>query len=163
MGLAAARSTIIFEARNLSRRCINTTLLANLVKKLASSIAESPPPTTAIICSRKKNPSQVAHQDTPRPDNLFSFGNPISLYADPIANITALALTVFPEPSVNSFISPVNFIETMSSVTIFASKRSTCLRIASINSGPITPVANPGKFSTSVVFINAPPAVTEPS
>ena len=33
----------------------------------------------------------------------------------------------------------------------------------SISSGPMMPSWNPGKFSTSVVFISAPPAVTEPS
>jgi hypothetical protein len=38
---------------------------ANLVRKVASSTAESPPPTTAMSLSRKKNPSQVAHQETP--------------------------------------------------------------------------------------------------
>ena len=70
---------------------------------------------------------------------------------------------VFPEPSVTSLISPVNFIPTMSSVIILQSNLSTCFRIDSINSGPITPVGKPGKFSTSVVFIKAPPAVTEPS
>ena len=32
-----------------------------------------------------------------------------------------------------------------------------------MSSGPITPSGKPGKFSTSVVFISAPPAVTEPS
>jgi hypothetical protein len=26
-------------------------------------MAESPPPTTMMSCSRKKNPSQVAHQE----------------------------------------------------------------------------------------------------
>ena len=39
--------------------------LANRVRKVASSTAESPPPTTAMSLSRKKNPSQVAHQETP--------------------------------------------------------------------------------------------------
>ena len=41
------------------------TLSAKRVRKVASSIAESPPPTTAIVRWRKKNPSQVAHQETP--------------------------------------------------------------------------------------------------
>jgi hypothetical protein len=59
--------------------CDGTSGTPNLVNKFASSIAESPPPTTAITCSLKKKPSQVAHQETPRPDNLFSFGKPISL------------------------------------------------------------------------------------
>ena len=35
--------------------------------------------------------------------------------------------------------------------------------IYSMSSGPRTPSGKPGKFSTSVVFISAPPAVTEPA
>ena len=34
---------------------------------VASSMAESPPPTTAMCLSLKKKPSQVAHQETPWP------------------------------------------------------------------------------------------------
>ena len=45
-------------------------------RNVASSIAESPPPTTAMCCSRKKNPSQVAHQLTPWPESLSSSGMP---------------------------------------------------------------------------------------
>ena len=105
----------------------------------------------------------MAHHETPRPDKRFSLVNPISLYADPVARITAFAFKVFPEPSVRTLTSPANSIETMSSVTIFVPNLSDCLRIESIRSGPITPSTKPGKFSTSVVFINAPPAVTEPS
>ena len=36
-------------------------MVANRVRKVASSSAVSPPPTTAISRSRKKKPSQVAH------------------------------------------------------------------------------------------------------
>ncbi len=50
-----------------------------------------------------------------------------------------------------------------SSATSSAPNRSACLRIESIRSGPRMPSGKPGKFSTSVVFISAPPAVTEPS
>ncbi len=53
------------EARSSPRRWMTVTLLAKRVRKSASSRAESPPPTTAISRSRKKNPSQVAHVDTP--------------------------------------------------------------------------------------------------
>ena len=60
LGLANARSCMIFDARNSSRRCTSVTLVANFVRKIASSIAESPPPTTAMGFSRKKNPSHVA-------------------------------------------------------------------------------------------------------
>ena len=59
--------------------------------------------------------------------------------------------------------SPVRSIDTMSSETSSAPKRSAWARISSISAGPMIPSRNPGKFSTSVVFIRAPPAVTEPS
>ena len=51
----------------------------------------------------------------------------------------------------------------MSSVTISAPKRSAWARICSMSCGPMMPSVKPGKFSTSVVFMSAPPAVTEPS
>ena len=50
-----------------------------------------------------------------------------------------------------------------SSGTSSAPNRSACRRRLSISSGPMSPSGKPGKFSTSVVFISAPPAVTEPS
>ena len=67
LGLAKARSCMILLARSWSRRTIIVTLVANLVRNMASSTAESPPPTTAISWSRKKKPSQVAQVDTPWP------------------------------------------------------------------------------------------------
>ena len=65
--------------------------LANLVRNVASSMAESPPPITAMSSSRKKNPSQVAHQETPWPPSFFSPGTPSSLYREPVAMMTAWA------------------------------------------------------------------------
>ena len=56
---------MIREARSSSRRWITVTLEAKRVKKMASSMAESPPPATAMCWSRKKKPSQVAQVDTP--------------------------------------------------------------------------------------------------
>jgi len=50
-----------------------------------------------------------------------------------------------------------------SSAMSSAPKRSAWARMFSINSGPMIPSRKPGKFSTSVVFMSAPPAVTEPS
>ena len=76
--LANARSCMILLARSVSRRWMTVTDRANRVRKVASSIAVSPPPTTAMSWSRKKKPSQVAHQETPRPDRRFSFGRPSS-------------------------------------------------------------------------------------
>ena len=76
--LANARSCMILEARSASRRCTMVTERANRVRKVASSIAVSPPPTTAMSWSLKKKPSQVAHQETPRPDSRFSWCRPSS-------------------------------------------------------------------------------------
>ena len=46
LGLAKARSCMTLEARSRSRRWTTVTLVANLVRNVASSRAESPPPTT---------------------------------------------------------------------------------------------------------------------
>ncbi len=59
-GIARARSSMIFEARNSSRRLTIATLEANLARNIASSIAESPPPTIIVGTSLKKAASQVA-------------------------------------------------------------------------------------------------------
>ena len=58
--IARARSSMIFDARNSSRRLTIVTFEANLARKIASSIAESPPPTMIVSCSLKKAASQVA-------------------------------------------------------------------------------------------------------
>ena len=60
-GFANTRSCMIFDARSSLRRWMSVTFVAKRVRKLASSSAESPPPTTAIGRSRKKKPSHVAH------------------------------------------------------------------------------------------------------
>ena len=46
-----ARSSMIFEARNSSRRFTIVTFDENLARKSASSIAESPPPTITVVLS----------------------------------------------------------------------------------------------------------------
>ena len=51
---------MIFDARKVSRRWSRCTFVAKRVRYSASSNAVSPPPTTAISRSRKKNPSHVA-------------------------------------------------------------------------------------------------------
>ena len=51
---------MIFDARNSSRRCTIVTLEENLARKMASSIAESPPPTMIVSRSLKNAASQVA-------------------------------------------------------------------------------------------------------
>ena len=75
-GWPKARSCMIFDARSSSRRWMSVTLSANLVRKIASSTAESPPPTTAMSWSRKKKPSQVAHVDTPWPSSALLVRQP---------------------------------------------------------------------------------------
>ena len=64
-GLSSARSAMILLARNSSRRWMIVTVSANRVRNVASSIAESPPPTTTMCWLRKKKPSQVAQEETP--------------------------------------------------------------------------------------------------
>ena len=80
---------MIFEARSWSRRCTMVTLLANLVRKVASSMAVSPPPTTMSSLSLKKNPSQVAQAETPCPISRDSASSPSSLAVAPVAMIKA--------------------------------------------------------------------------
>ena len=60
-----------------------------------------------ISCSRKKNPSQVAHHDTPCPDRRSSSGRPSLRYADPIVRTTARARYVTPPPVSIVFTSPL--------------------------------------------------------
>jgi hypothetical protein len=89
---AGPRIVNLREARKVSRRTTRYTLLANFVRKLASSIAESPPPTTAISCPRKKKPSHVAHVDTPWPMSSFSRGRSSINDCAPVATMMESAL-----------------------------------------------------------------------
>ena len=86
-----ARSSMIFEARNSSRRLTITTLEENLARKIASSIAESPPPTMIVARSLKNAASHVAPSETPRPPSSSSPGTPSFLCSAPIASTTARA------------------------------------------------------------------------
>ena len=67
------------------------TLLAKRERNVASSIAESPPPTTAISWSRKKNPSQVAQVESPCPTNSYSLGSSNMTERAPVETMTASA------------------------------------------------------------------------
>ena len=60
LAVSFARSSMIAEARNSSRRWTIFTSLANFARNRASSIAVSPPPTTIVGLSRKNAASQVA-------------------------------------------------------------------------------------------------------
>ena len=83
---------MIFDARNSSRRCTIVTFVANLVRKFASSIAVSPPPTTMTSLPLKKKPSQVAQAETPWPISCFSESRPSSLAEAPVETMTASAV-----------------------------------------------------------------------
>ena len=52
-------------------------------------MAESPPPMTAISLPEKKNPSQVAQEETPWPIRAFSLGKPSHRADAPLATISA--------------------------------------------------------------------------
>ena len=60
---------------------------------MASSIAVSPPPTTATFFPLKKKPSQTAQLETPFPINLISDSRLSLLGFAPVATITDRALT----------------------------------------------------------------------
>ena len=60
LSISRARSCMIFDARNSSRRWTIVTFEANFARKIASSIAESPPPTIMRPCRAKNAASQVA-------------------------------------------------------------------------------------------------------
>ena len=78
-----------FVARNSSPgRCTIVTRFANFVRKVASSMAVSPPPTTRISRLRKNEPSHVAHVETPCPSSFRSDSSP-SICADAPAAITS--------------------------------------------------------------------------
>src|SRR5215207_9812925 len=102
LGFLRALSSMILDARNWSRRWIRRTSPAYLVRKSASSIAVSPPPTTATLFSLKKKPSQVAQPLTPRPMSRCSPSRPSHLAFAPVAIITDLASTGSSSPSAHS-------------------------------------------------------------
>ena len=60
LSASRARLSITAEARNSGRRWTIFTSLANFARKVASSMAVSPPPTTIVGLSRKNAASQVA-------------------------------------------------------------------------------------------------------
>ena len=85
-----ARSCMIFEARNSSRRWTMVSSLANFEMKIESSIAESPPPITTTSSPLKKAPSQTPQVETPLPPSSISPGTPRRFGSAPIARITRL-------------------------------------------------------------------------
>src|ERR1700722_2648880 len=154
--LARARSSMIFVARNSLRRWSKVTVLANLVRKVASSMAVSPPPTTTMSFPRKKNPSQVAQVDTPCPSRCFSDSMP-SMRADaPAATIrVSVSYVSFPAVILNGRLLRSAAVTAPARNSV--PKRWACLRAFSTSSGPRMPSGKPGKFSTRVVRASWPP------
>ena len=135
-GFFKVRSRMIFEARNVSRRCTIVTLSANLVRKFASSMAESPPPTTMISLPRKKNPSHVAQVETPWPRRRFSDARP-SMRADaPVAMMRVRVKISRCGLIVNRNGRRDRSAPTASPCRYSVPNRAACRRIFSISSGP---------------------------
>src|SRR4028119_1774323 len=81
-----ALSSMILDALNSSRRWMRKTSSANLASTLASSIAVSPPPTTATFFPLKKNASHVAHPLPPLPKSPPPLPSPSHLARPPAAH-----------------------------------------------------------------------------
>mmetsp|Transcript_23442 Transcript_23442/g.69650 ORF Transcript_23442/g.69650 Transcript_23442/m.69650 type:complete len:292 (+) Transcript_23442:315-1190(+) len=155
---ALARCCMIFEARSVSRRWMTYTLLPYLVRKWASSIAESPPPMTAMGFFRKMGaaPSHTAQAEIPLFQKPFSSplpGNSRRRATAPVAMITVCAVTSFSSVhSLNGRLLRSTLV--IVSVKILVPKRKLCLRMFSTSSVPSMPSGKPGKFSTSVVVVS---------
>ena len=141
LSLSRARSSMIAEARNSGLRCTMLTLPANFDRKVASSMAVSPPPTTSVSAPRKKAASQVAQYETPRAASSSSPGTPSFFGSAPIARITERVLISLP-PTSTMCVPPFSVASSMrvaSSVMKRVPKRSAWSRRSCIICGPITP------------------------
>jgi len=90
---------LMITMRNQTKRMGTT--LANFVKNVASSIAESPPPATTNSRFLKKGPSHVAQYETPLPAKVASPSNPSFFGVAPVAMMTAFAS--YSSDAVNTF------------------------------------------------------------
>ena len=147
LSIARARSIMIAEARKSLRRWITVTLLENFDRKIASSIAVSPPPTTIVVFSRKNAASQVAQYETPRAASSSSPGMPSFFGSAPIARTRARARysssptqTRWTPPSFDSSIFETSSVMKRSSPP----KRTAWSRNFCIISGPMRPSGKPG-------------------
>jgi hypothetical protein len=134
------------------------TFVANRVRKSASSIAESPPPITAISLPDVKKPSQVAQELTPWPISACSDGR-FSQRADAPEAMISVRVWIgsLPGPRFSSYGCLLRSTETRWAIFSSAPKRVACCFMFSISSGPWMPSGQPGKFSTSVVMESWPP------
>jgi hypothetical protein len=71
--------------------------------------------------------------------------------------MSASAVTLPPDSSVRTNGFAFTSTSTTVSAAISVPKRSACLRVTSMSSGPWMPCGKPGKFSTSVVVVSCPP------
>ncbi len=156
LGWAMARSSMIFEARNRSVRLMSVILVAKRVRKRASSMAESPPPMTAISLPEKKNPSQVAQELTPWPINACSDGRLSQRALAPEA-MMSVRVWMVSWPRLSSKGRFVRSMELRWAMRSSAPKRTACFFMFSMRSGPWMPSGQPGKFSTRVVMESCPP------
>ena len=126
------------------------------VRKMASSIAESPPPITMIFLPRKKKPSQVAQELTPWPMSFRSDGRPSQRAEAPEAIISVRVSTHSPSMLIRN-----GRFDRSASTTeprwYSAPKCCACCFMFSTSAGPSMPSGKPGKFSTSVVMESWPP------
>ncbi|KAG6542473.1 hypothetical protein Mapa_016163 [Marchantia paleacea] len=126
-------------------------------------MAVSPPPITArgLFLNIGAAPSHTAQAEIPLFQNPPS-SSPAPLKSSllataPVAIITVSASTSF--VSVNNLNGLIDkSTRSTVSVKILVPNRRLCARNLSHNSPPKIPSGNPGKFSTSVVVVNCPPA-----
>ena len=138
LGFLNAFSWIDLAARSSSLRWINVTLRAKPVRYIASSTAESPPPTTYTSKSSKKLASHVAQKDTPLPTNSASFLHPIGFGVAPVAIITTRP-SYSPLAVITFLTGPSNCTSLIVSDTLSAPNLAACSVILAIKDGPLSP------------------------
>src|SRR2546428_756152 len=125
-------------------------------------MAESPPPTTMMFWSLKKNPSHVAHVETPRPMSFVSAGSPRSFAVAPVA-----MMIVWPSQVASPACTTKGRREKSTAVTSSAilsgPKCSPRPFIVPLRSGPRIPPTNPRQVSPHLLSMSSAPRRTPPS
>ena len=96
-----------------------------------------------MFWSLKKNPSHVAHVETPRPMSFASAGSPRSFAVAPVAMMTVWPSHA-PSPARTTNGRREKSTAVTSSAIISVPNRSACFLNTSMRSGPIKPSTNPG-------------------
>src|SRR5690606_36394250 len=115
------------------------TFLQSFAKYVASSAAVSPAPTIATSCPLKKNPSQTAQAETPKPVYFCSLGKPKYFAVAPVEIITVSAVIVLISSTTTLCGNDEKSTELTYPKRTSVPKRSACLRKSSIISGPVIP------------------------